>query len=126
MSHTTSEKDLTSKKDLAPERRAALDAVHELARQKLGPDDLIDRGEIDEPVPHGQFVELLAVMAQLKRERERKGLSLTDLSEVSGLTRAAISRLENGWNSNPTLDTLFRYALALNMDLKLTAQEAAD
>ena len=42
--------------------------------------------------------------------RERMGLSLTDLSgTVTGLTRAAISRLENGWNLNPTLETLFRY-----------------
>ncbi len=35
--------------------------------------------------------------------------SLTDLSERTGLTRAAISRLENGWNLNRTLETLYRY-----------------
>lgn len=79
-----------------------------------GPDELVDAGDIDEPVPHGQFLELLALMHALKARREARGLSLTDVSERSGLTRAAVSRLENGWNANPTLDTFYRYALALD------------
>ena len=54
------------------------------------------------------------------------GLSLTDLSERSGLTRAAISRLENGWNLNPTLETLFRYAEALGVDLRLTVDDPSE
>src|SRR5271157_6158559 len=46
------------------------------------------------------------------------GLSLTDLSERTGLTRATIRRPGNGWNLNPTLETLFRYTEALGMGLK--------
>ena len=53
-------------------------------------------------------------------------MSLTDASERSGLTRAAISRLENGWNLNPTLETLFRYAEALGVDLRLTMDDASE
>jgi len=49
--------------------------------------------------------------------REPMGLSLTDLSERTGLTRAAISRPGNGWNLNPTLETLFRSTEALGMGL---------
>jgi transcriptional regulator with XRE-family HTH domain len=74
----------------------------------------VDAGDIDEPVPHGQFLELAALTHGLKARREALGLSLTDVSQRSGLTRAAVSRLENGWNTNPTLDTLYRYALALD------------
>jgi transcriptional regulator with XRE-family HTH domain len=42
------------------------------------------------------------------------------------LTRAAVSRLENGWNANPTLETLYRYALALNANIRLVAEDLVD
>ena len=48
-------------------------------------------------------IELRSLMVRLREVRERMGRSLTELSERTGLTRAAISRLENGWNLNPTL-----------------------
>jgi transcriptional regulator with XRE-family HTH domain len=65
-------------------------------------------------------------MVRLRGVRERIGPSLTDLSERTGLIRAAISRLENGWNLNPTLETLYRYAAALGVDLKFAVDEAAE
>jgi len=49
-------------------------------------------------------------------------LSLTDVADRSGLTRAMVSKLENGRDPNPTLDTLARYALALDMQVKLSAE----
>jgi DNA-binding XRE family transcriptional regulator len=100
-------------------------AIRERARHdRPGPDELIDRGELDELVPHGQFMELRMLTAQLRRLREQQGLSLTDVSERSSLTRAAISRLENGWNLNPTLDTLFRYAAVVGVHVSLSAAPA--
>ena len=39
------------------------------------------------------------------------------------MTRAAINRLENGWNLNPTLDTLFRYATVLGAQIRLSVEE---
>ena len=54
---------------------------------------------------------------------EARGLSLTDVSVLFGLTRAAISRLENGWTVNPTLETLYRYALALDAHITLAAED---
>lgn len=111
-----------AKPKLTPEQQAAIAEIRQRARQdRPGPDELIDRGEIDELVPHGQFMELRVLAAQLRRLREEQGLSLTDVSERSGLTRAAVSRLENGWNVNPTLDTLFRYAAALGAHVSLSA-----
>jgi len=64
-------------------------------------------------------------MVRLRQVREQMGVSLTDLSERTGLTRAAISRLENGWNLNPTLEALFRYAEALGVDLKFGTDGSA-
>jgi len=116
-----------SKVELTPEQRAAIRAIREESRHdRPGPDELIDRGELDEPVPHGQFMELLALVTRIKREREQRGLSLTDVSERSGLTRAAVSRLENGWNSNPTLDTLFRYGQSVGLHIKMSAESLSD
>jgi DNA-binding XRE family transcriptional regulator len=107
---------------LTPEQRAAHAAIRARARHdRPGPEELIDRGEIDELVPHGQFMELRMLTARLRRLRDEQGLSLTDVSERSGLTRAAVSRLENGWNLNPTLDTLFRYAAAVGAHVSLSA-----
>jgi len=106
-----------------PEQRAAIRAIRERSRHdRPGPDELVDRGDIDEPVPHGQFLELACLVRELRRRREELGLSLTDVSERSGLTRAMVSRIENGWNLNPTLETLYRLALALGMHIGLSAE----
>ena len=111
---------------LSPEQQAAVKAIRDWSRKvRPGPDQLIDRGEIDELVPQAQYIELRALMVQLREVRERMGLSLTDLSERTGLTRAAISRLENGWNLNPTLETLYRYTEALGVGLKFAVDESA-
>lgn len=66
-------------------------------------------------------MELLGLVDVLRQEREGKGLSLTDVAQRSGLTRAMVGKLENGRNPNPTLDTLARYAMAVDRELKLSA-----
>jgi DNA-binding XRE family transcriptional regulator len=112
---------------LSADQQAVIRAIRERSRtERPGPDELIDRGELDELVPQSQYVELRALTVRLRELRERKGLSLTDLCERTGLTRAAISRLENGWNLNPTLETLFRYVEPLGVRLRLTVDESAE
>jgi DNA-binding XRE family transcriptional regulator len=112
---------------LSAEQRAAIEAIRERSRkERPGPDELIDRGELDDLVPQAQYIEVRALGVRFRRIREGRGLSLTDLSERSGLTRAAISRLENGWNLNPTLETLYRYAEALGVDLKLVVDDPSE
>ena len=58
-------------------------------------------------------------LGDLKAERQRLGLSLTDVSERSGIDKAALSRLENAGNGNPTWETLMRYAQAIGVDLRI-------
>jgi DNA-binding XRE family transcriptional regulator len=99
---------------------AAAEIRSRLRHDQRGPDELIDQGEIEELVPQPQFMELRTPTALLRQLREEQGLSLTDVSERSGLTRAAVSRLENGWNVNPTLDTLFRYAAVVGAYVSLS------
>jgi DNA-binding XRE family transcriptional regulator len=114
----------TSKRpDLSQEQEDAIAAVRARSRvERPGSDELIDTGELDELVPHAQYIAIRALGLKLREIREGLGLSLTDLSERSGLTRAVLSRLENGWKLNPTIETLFRYAEALGADLQFTIQ----
>ena len=56
-------------------------------------------------------------LKMLKAERIVQGLSLSDVEEISGIGRAALSRLENETEANPTVVTLTRYAEALGKRL---------
>ncbi len=60
---------------------------------------------------------LRQVLAALRAERERQGLSLADINERTGIDRAALSRLENNEDANPTLTTLERYAEAVGKQM---------
>jgi transcriptional regulator with XRE-family HTH domain len=53
----------------------------------------------------------------LRKERERQGLSLSDVSERSGIDRATRSKLETGKVPNPTVSTLRAVVRALNKRL---------
>jgi ribosome-binding protein aMBF1 (putative translation factor) len=61
---------------------------------------------------------LLDVLAALRVERERQGLSLTDVMERSKIDRATVNKLENGKIPNPTYSTMKAYAKALGMHLE--------
>ncbi len=50
--------------------------------------------------------------------RNQLNLTQKDLAELSGITQADISRLENG-NANPSIRTLKKLAAAMNMALDI-------
>ncbi len=66
---------------------------------------------------------LRQVLAALRAERERQGLSLGDINERTGIDRAALSRLENNEDANPTLTTLERYANAIGKQMVVFLSE---
>ena len=53
-------------------------------------------------------------LKRLRELREAAGLSLTDVSERTGMDKGFLSRLETG-QGNPTVTTLARYAAVLGM-----------
>lgn len=63
------------------------------------------------------------LFAQLKEAREAKGLSLADVTELSGMDRSALSKLETGQRANPTVETLVRYAEAVGKRLVVSLAE---
>lgn len=107
-------KRIHKKIDRTPEEAARLQAVREqFQERKPSLADLVGSGEYNEPVTQGEYVFLRQLAAALKSAREGAGLSLADVEAKSGIDKAALSRLENGQQLNPTLNTLTRYASAL-------------
>lgn len=108
-----------------PEEMAKIGAVREQFRHyRPTLEQLLATGDYTEPVLHGQFLDLLSSMSKLKQERVRAGLSLADVSKLSGIDSAALSRLENGQQPNPTLDTLYRYAGAVGKEIVWSFRDA--
>ena len=69
-------------------------------------------------VPKHEHLEMVAnaVAAQLRRERLRRKLSMNAVAERGGLSQQMVSYVERGLR-NPTLETLLRMAVALDIDL---------
>lgn len=74
----------------------------------------------------GDLVDFRRFIMSLRRERERLGLSLSDIAERAGIDKGALSRLESGQQLNPTVNTLARYVHALGKALALGMVEAED
>lgn len=107
--------------ELTPEQRAAVDAVrarHSTPEARDALDAVRDAVQQEFPpaVADDSTMELLA---SLRLERERLGLSLSDVSEASRLDKSMIAKLETGKIPNPTLGTLRRYAAALGKQLSI-------
>ena len=90
------------------------------------PEGLIASGEGVNFDLHGEYRDLPPFVEGIKRARAGAGLTLADVSRRCGIDQPALSRLENGHNKNPTLDTLWRYAAAVGRRLVLTTEAIRD
>jgi len=109
---------VTRDRPLTPEEAAKYKAIREQVAAELP--ELIERHHERMAVLE-QFQELLG---QLKAARERQGLSLADLTELTGMDRSALSKLETGQRPNPTVETLVRYAEAVGKRLVVSLADA--
>lgn len=103
--------------DFRAEATAARDA---LERERREQGKIATAGEPTEPddaIATAQFI------GGLRRHREQAGLSLGDVADRSGIDKASLSRLENGWYPNPTVNTLARYARAIGKRLILDLED---
>lgn len=110
--------------DLTPEQQAAVDA-YRAGRKATGAleKEIAVREEIRKEYPPAALdPDTLAFLTAMRAERERRGLSLTDVAERSGIDRATISKLETGKIPNPTIATLRKYSEAVGVELKLVAE----
>jgi DNA-binding XRE family transcriptional regulator len=109
------------------EDRARHRAIRALFRNwHPSPEELIASGEAANFDLHGEYRELRPFVEAIKHAREAAGLTLAEVSRRCGIDQPALSRLENGHNKNPTLDTLWRYAAAVGRRLVLTTEAIRD
>ena len=111
-------KRITRNRRLTAEEAAKYKAIREQVAQELP--DLIARH-------HARMAtldHLQELVVQLRAAREAKGLSLSDLTELTGMDRSAISKLETGQRANPTVETLVRYAEAVGKRLMVSLTDA--
>jgi DNA-binding XRE family transcriptional regulator len=111
-------KRIVRNRKLTPEEAAKYKTVRDQVAGELS--SLVDRHH-QRMAALDQFQELLS---QLKAAREAKGLSLSDLTELTGMDRSSLSKLESGQRPNPTIGTLLRYAEAVGKRLVVLVTEA--
>jgi DNA-binding XRE family transcriptional regulator len=99
-------KRITRNRRLTPEEAAKYETIRQQVAEELP--DLVARHH-ERLATLDQLQELLR---QLKAAREEKGINLADLTQLTGMDRSALSKLETGQRANPTAETLVRYAEA--------------
>lgn len=85
--------------------------------------DLSHKAQAFQSQQRAAEVELARAAELLRAERQEQGLSLAGLHERSGISRAAICRLENLVDANPTVATLNRMATALGKKLVIALRD---
>lgn len=73
------------------------------------PNNLSDGANMQQSAPP-----LAVIAAALRRERDRAGISLTELARRAGLAKSTLSQLEAG-TGNPSIETLWALGVALGI-----------
>lgn len=107
-----------------PEARARQAAIREEYVERPSLDELVRRKEVapDRITTMGAMGTLLKATATVRKARETKGLSMTEVSRRSGLPLPTLSRLESGKNAHPTFETLARYAVGVGLELEVVVR----
>ena len=61
----------------------------------------------------------------LRREREARGLSVSELARQAGVSKATVSQLENG-SGNPSVETLWALGVALDVPFAVLVDQQAN
>ena len=75
--------------------------------------------QLKDPAFKKEYDELEPEFAIIVDARKEMGLTQKQLSELTGITQADISKLENG-NANPSIKTLQRLAAAMGKKVKIS------
>jgi DNA-binding XRE family transcriptional regulator len=114
-----------AKRTWTPADRARHKAIREEFAHCPSQEELQASGNYEEPVKGGAYFAVKTVIHELKKSRLAAGLTLEAVAKHTGMDQATLSRLENGRQPNPTVDTLWRYARAVGRQLVLTHADPA-
>ena len=94
-----------------PEFRAEGRSVRESLEREQREQGSLEAADV--PTQPEDAITLAKFIGALRQFREEAGLTLADVADRSGVDKASLSRLENGFYPNPTMNTLARYARAI-------------
>ena len=118
---------MNAKSAATPKWTAADRRRHNAIREEFADcpsqDDLRARGDIEGPIKSGAYFAVKVLIHELKQARQDARLTLAEVSKLTGMDQATLSRLENGRQPNPTVDTLWRYANAVGRQLILSHEK---
>lgn len=63
---------------------------------------------------------------RIKEVRKKKNISLYKLSKLTGIARGYLSDLENNKKTNPSLSTMYKISVALNVNIRKLFYATAD
>jgi Helix-turn-helix len=119
---------MTAKRPEKPKWTAADRARHKAIRREFEhcptQEELQASGAYEGPIKSGAYFLVRILVDDLRKSRQAAGLTLAAVSRCTGIDQATLSRLENGRQPNPTVDTLWRYADAIGRRLVLTHTDA--
>jgi len=119
---------MKSKQSAMPKWTAADRARHKAIRAEFahGPsqEELAASSDYEGPIKSGAYFAVKLLIHELKTARQTAGLTLAAVSKLTGMDQASLSRLENGRQPNPTVDTLWRYAHAVGSRLVLSHEQS--
>jgi transcriptional regulator with XRE-family HTH domain len=98
-------------KDVIASLRQKANESREFYRNKPNPYEFLTRKELTNAAPF--YFVLRDYIHQLKQTREMAGLTLAQISRMTGMAVESLSRLENGALTNPTWKTLASYTAAV-------------
>ena len=99
-----------------PEQELREQAIRErFQSERPSLDSLVASGEYLPPVSAAEYFDMVKILSAMKAVRIKYNMSLQDVTAITGIDRAALSRLENGIIQNPTLTTFVKYAKALKL-----------
>jgi predicted transcriptional regulator len=108
------------RRELTPEERQRWQQAREDAEREK--EEILAEGRPIKAAHNRVKVAVRDALKILKAERQAQGLSLSDVERITGIGRAALSRLENQTEPNPTVVTLTRYAEALGKKLVVSSE----
>jgi DNA-binding XRE family transcriptional regulator len=100
--------------------RARHGAIRQAVAHCPTQEELEASGDYDGPIKGGAYFAVRILIQELKKAREAAGLTLAEVSKRAGIDQATLSRLENGRQPNPTVDTLWRYSRAVGRRFVMT------
>jgi DNA-binding XRE family transcriptional regulator len=108
-----------TKQTVPDELKARAIALRAKLAHKPRIEELLTPEELANGTPY--YFALRAFVGQLRQAREEAGLTLAVVAEKSGLAPETLSRLETGALTNPTFQTLAKYAVAVGRKVVISA-----